>query len=221
MGLLTAAYLFLLGAASGLVVLTLSVYRRISPSWLKRFLLATGLLLISRYVTMAFFTLPDAPQRFWWAHRLWLASTIGLTLPAIFVIDQLLRHPALSPKKLLVWASPLVVINGAVMLFGSFQAVPDPVAGWTLRVGEGWRLVLAVTQGIFVAALLGWCGLLIWKFPSRPVRQALGLLIASYAYLGVDGVLLAVGGWYFRPFLYSELAALLALWYAYDTAVRA
>ena len=43
-------------------------------------------------------------------------------------------------------------------------------------------------------------------------------LVACHVWLAVDGVLLACGQWYFRPYLYSEPAALLAVWYAYDTA---
>lgn len=218
MPLLASCYLFLLGLASGAGLLAITSYRRVSPRWLKWLLILSGLFVISRYLTMALFTSEEAPQRFWALHRCWFATSVGLTLPGVFAIDQLLRHPALSPKKLLYWFSPFLVLYGLVIGFGQFLPVPDRVIGWTPRLAPGWQLLVSLTQATFVLGFIGVGLLLIRKIPSRPIQGALLGLVASYAYLGIDGVLLAMGRWYFRPFLYSEIFALLALWYAYETS---
>ena len=52
-----ALYLFLLGLASGLALLTASAFRKVSPAWVRWLLLACGALVISRYVAMALQTL--------------------------------------------------------------------------------------------------------------------------------------------------------------------
>ena len=65
---------------------------------------------------------------------------------------------------------------------------------------------------------VGLCLLVIRKFPSRAVRLAVLGLVVAHLYLAADGVLLALGRSYFRPYLYSEMVALLALWHAYERA---
>lgn len=212
------AYLFLLGAASGLAVLAISSYRRLSPAWLKWLLVASGVFLVSRYVTMGLFTHPDAPERYWALRRCWYASAIGLTLPSVFAVDQLIRHPAMTPGKLLRWYAPFLAVYAAVMLLGNAQPAADPLIGWVPRLSPAWRLVVSVTQGLFVAGFLAVCGLLARKIPVRRIRMALSVLMAAQAYLALDGLIVAFGGWYPRPFLYSEMAMLLALWYAFETA---
>ena len=217
---LSAAYLFLLGLASGLALLAISAYLRVSPRWLRWLLCATGLFVVSRYITMALFTTDDALARYWMLRQCWFASAIGLTLPGVMAIDQLLRHPAMSPKKLLAWFSPFLAVYLAVILFGSFTPVQDPWLGWAPQLGPGWRMLLSVTQGVFVIGFLSAILVIARKLPVRAVRRALLGLALGFAYLGVDGLILACGGSYFRPFLFSEMLALISLWYAYDTALR-
>ena len=213
-----SAYLFLLGLASGITLLALTAYRRVSPPWLKWLLIASGVFVMSRYVTMALFTSDEAPQRFWALRHCWFATSIGLTLPSVFAIDQLLRHPALSPKKLLCWFAPFLAAYSAVILFGAFSPVPDRVGGWIPRLSSGWQAFVAIVHGTFVIGFLGICGMLMRKIPSRPIRASLLGLAVGQAYLAVDGLLLASGRWYFRPFLYSEMLTLLAIWHAYETS---
>ncbi len=215
---LAGGYLFLLGLASGITLLAMTSYRRISPTWLKWLVMATGLFVFSRYVTLALFTWPDAPQRFSALRHCWLATSVGLTLPSVVAVDQLIRHPAMTPKKLLRWFSPFLAAYAAVILFGRFTAVPDPVAGWTLDLAPGWERLVAVVQSVFVAGFLCIAGMLARKIPVTQIRVALGGLMLAQAYLGLDGILLAMGRWYMRPFLFSEMAALLAIWYALETA---
>lgn len=209
------AYLFLLGLATGITLLTLTAFRRISPAWLKALLIACGALTISRYATMALFSSAERAARFWFLRPCWYATSIGLGLPSVMAIDQLLRHPALSPKKLLVWMSPFLVIDALVMAFGSSE-IPAQAGRVSLR--GGWQPLFAATQAVFLIAFLGICLSLIQKIASRPIRLALAGLAAAHAYLGIDGVLLVLGRWYFHPFLFSEMLTLVAIWYAYETS---
>ncbi len=215
---LTQVYLYLLGLASGLAVLAISAYRRVTPLWLRWLLIASGLLVIGRYATLALFTSPDAPQRFWALRRCYFLSAIGPTLPSVFAVDQLLRHPGMSPKKLLGWFAPFLVGYGFIILCGDVTPAADPVVGWTLHLTTPWRVAAAVIQGGFVVGFIGICVLLMRKVPSRPIRIALLGLALGHGYLALDGLLLSFGAWYFRPFLYSEMVTLLAIWHAYETA---
>lgn len=80
---------------------------------------------------------------------------------------------------------------------------------------------MAGTQAVFVLGFLFLAFTLFRFVPRGPGRRALAALAAAQAWLGIDGVVLALGGSYFRPYLYSEMAALLALWYAYEAATHA
>ena len=182
--------------------------------------MATGLFVISRYGTMLLFTLHDAPRIVWGLRHCWFATSIGLTLPSVMAIDQLVRHPAMSPLKLLRAFAPFLVIYSAVILFGAMTPQPDLVIGWTPQLSRGWQWLLGGVQTVFVVGFVGICLVLMRKLPSSPIRGALLALTLAHLYLGFDGVLLALGKWYFRPFLFSELFALLAIWHAYDTSAR-
>jgi len=212
-------YLFLLGLAFGITVLTIRGYRRVTPRWLRSFLIATGCFVASRYLAMALFTTADAPSRFWAWHYCWFASSIGLTIPSVFAVDQLLRHPAMTPTKLLRWCAPLLVIYTAVIVCGRVSPGQDPL-GWIPRLGGRWQLALNITQAVFVVCFIGICGLFMAKVPSRLIRIALLGLMLAQSYLAVDGIILVLGHWYFRPYLYSEILALLAIWNAYETGAR-
>jgi len=211
-------YLFLLGFASGLAILAISSYRRVSPRWLKWLLVASGLFVIGRYVTMALFTSEEAPQRFWALRHCWYGTSLGLTLPSVFAVDQLIRHPAMTPKKLLIRFAPFLIAYLAVIFFADAQAVPDRVVGWSLKLTPPWRAAVIVVQSVFVLGFVGISLMLMAKLPSWPIRRALLGLVAGHVYLTLDGLIQAFGGWYFRPNLYSEMVTLLALWHAYETA---
>ena len=213
-------YLFLLGMATGLALLTTTSYLGVSPPWLRWMLMASGLFVMSRYVTMALFTADEAPRYFLSLRPCWFATSVGLTLPSVCALDQLVRHPAMTPKKLLVWFSPFLIVYGVVLVFADATPVPDRVVGWMLQLGIGWRILLALVQGVFVLGFIGASLLLMRKIPSQPIRLALIGLVLGQGYLGLDGVLLALGRWYFKPFLYSEMLMLLALWHAYETSAR-
>lgn len=211
-------YLFWLGVAVGVTALAMTAYLAISPRWLRWLLLASGAFVASRYVTMALFATSPEPHALWALRRCWVATSVGLTFPAIVALDQLVRHPAMSPKKLLRWFSPFLACYALVLGFGRFELTADPLVGTSPRLVGGWLWVLAVVQGLFVIGVLALGALLIQKLTSRRIRIALFGLMGAYGYLGLDGLFLALDRWYFRPFLFSEILALIAIWFALETA---
>jgi len=220
MGGLPSVYLFLLGLASGVTLLSLTAYRHLSPRWLKWLLVAVGCYTLSRYITMALFATSPDPQRIGFLRPCYFATSIGLTLPSVFAVDQLLRHPAMSPKKLLGWYSPFLVASLVAILWSSPTFVPDRVMGWTLRLSAGWRWWVSLLHAAFIILFIG-MGLTIFrKVPFAQIRVALLGLMVSQGALGLDGLLVMCGVWYFRPFLYTEMLALIALWYAYESSVE-
>ena len=212
------AYLFLLGLACGVSLLPLSYYAVASPRWLRGLLVFVGALGAGRYLAMAAFAVIDDPQQIWFWHRLWFGSAIGLTVPGIFAVDALIRHPAMTPEKLLRRIAPLLAVYAVLALFAQARAVPDRLMGWHIELMSGWRLFAAVIQAVFVAGMIAMCLLLIRKIPVSSIRGALALLALAYAGLAADGLLLAFGGWYARPFLFTEMLTSLSLYHAFRTA---
>ena len=216
---LTAAwYAFCLGLAAGMTILAATAYAGLSPRWLRWLLLGCAAFQASRYATMLVFATAPDPEAVWWLRRCWLASAIALTLPGVIAADQLVRHPAMTPKKLLQRFSPFLAAYAVVLLFGRFELAPDPVAGAYPKL-YGWaRIVITVTQSAFVLGFCWIAGQLVRRLPSPSIRRALLGLMLAYAWLGVDGVLVSLGRWYVRPFLFSEMATLAAIWFALHTA---
>jgi hypothetical protein len=213
-----SAYLFLLGLACGLTLLTLSAFRHLSPGWPKWLMVAGSLFVLSRYLALLLFTIPDAPQRFWGFRHCWFATSLVFPLQSAFAVDQLVRHPAMTPKKLLKWLAPFLASYTAVILFARMEASPDLILGWTIHLSSGWQRLLSITHTLFLAGLL-WMGFtIIRQIPSSAVRWAVIGLMAGFLYLGADGLILATGHWYFRPYLFSEMLVLVALWHAFETA---
>jgi hypothetical protein len=212
------AYLFLLGLACGSALLALTAYRHLSPAWVKWTLVACALCAIGRHITLALFATADDPQRFWALRRFTLATTVGLTLPTVFALDQLLRHPAVSPRKLLVWSSPWLCGYAIIILFGRFTGALHPATGWLVQPDMAWRWVIAVLQAGFAVALSMVGVKLLQRVPVPRIRLAIcGLLLGQLA-LAFDCVVLAMGAWYAYPLLYSEMLTLAAIWYALDVS---
>jgi hypothetical protein len=124
----------------------------------------------------------------------------------------------MTPRTLLIRFSPFLVGYGLVLLCARGTLIPDRVIGWAFALTPPWRMFLSMIHLIFIIGFIGLCVLLIWKLPSRPIRFALCGLVLGHAYLGLDGLILTMGGWYFRPYLYSEMLTLLAIWHAYETS---
>lgn len=139
MGPLARPYLFLLGLAAGLTILTATAYRRTSPAWLRGMLLACAALMLGRYVALAAHTSPDAAERFEVLRRFWFASVIGLTLPSVFAVDQLVKHPAMTPMRLLRWCAPFLAASAAILLLAPLRLMPDSVGAWAVHLEAPWR----------------------------------------------------------------------------------
>ncbi|HAM40971.1 MAG: hypothetical protein A3I71_00445 [Omnitrophica WOR_2 bacterium RIFCSPLOWO2_02_FULL_63_16] len=166
-----------------MAILTITAYRRVSPRWLRALLVVSGLLLLSRYIALASFT-PEESWVRWWR----FVRGVGLTLPGIFAVDQLVRHPAITPKTLLRWYSPWAIAYGVALL-----------TPW-------WQGSTSVLIGLFTLALLWICCLIIRKLPDRRVRIALaGLCLAC--------LLMSFSDW-----LFAEMLVLLAIWNAFETS---
>ncbi len=193
------AHLFLLGLASGLTLLAISAYRHASPAWLKWLLIISGILLISRYVVSAQATTTSNKEslQLWIVQYCWISRFIGLTLPAIFAVDQIIRHPAMTPQKLLQWYAPFLIAAGVALALGN--------------------VALVVVQIVFFIGLVGVCLMLMRKIPSPPIQRALLGLALAYGCLGVDALAVILDR-YRTLFFSSEMVALLALWYAYETS---
>ena len=211
-------YLFLLGLAAGLTLLAMTAYLTVSPPWLRWLLVLTGVLVMGRYCTMALFALYQDPQPVWGLRRYWLGTSIGLTLPTVVALDQLVRHPAMTPRKLLTWFAPFLAAYLLILLFGAFQPTFDPVIGWRPVLTGPWPWILAGVQTVFVGIFLWLSSLVMRRLPFPKVRLAIAVLMASQVYLALDGYLILLHVQYFRPFLFSEMTALAAIWFALQTA---
>jgi hypothetical protein len=211
-------YLAALGLAAGLAVLAITAYTAVGPSWLRWSLIASGALAIGRYATMTAFATSAAPEQLAGLQRFWFGTSIGLTWPTAVAMDQLVRHPAMTPKKLFTFYAPFLAVYLAVLAAGTLVQQTDPIVAVSPEL-VGWgRGLIIVAQSAFVGLVLWMGGRLVRKLPAGRTRLAVALLMAAHAYLGLDGVVLALGGWYVRPFLYSEMLALAAIWFALDTA---
>lgn len=213
-----AGYLFLLGLAAGIAILTITGYFRMSPPWVRWLLTACGAFVMFRYVAMfVYATMPD-PGQAGWVRHCWYATSLALPLQTAFATDQLIRHPAMTPRKLLTWCAPFVLLYAAVILFGRSVPVPDRIVGWTLRLAQPWQSLLSLTHVAFVVGYVGIAALLFRKIPVAAIRAELGILMLAQLLLAADGLVLAFGGWYFRPYLFTEMFALVAVWHAHRTA---
>lgn len=186
---------FFFGLGVGLILLLSSALRAVSPRWLRLFLIGC--------------LLPQAAGYLFHIPHLFMPASAGLLLCSIFAVDQLIRHPAMSAKKLLVWCSPVLVFTAATCL-ALWLAAQWISPWWQARLTES----VVVLGG---AGFIGWVCLLLAKVPSAAMRRALIMLAAAHA--------LQAGAVFFFAWttgrlvtLHADLALLLALWHAYDTA---
>ena len=159
-------YLFLLGVAGGIALLPLTAYRRVSPRWLRWLLRAFSVSLIGCYGSTAAFEATQWKTVTEWALRsIWLVHTLGFLLPSVFAVDQLVRHPAMSPRRLLLWSTPVIIACGLIVMM------------------PRWHQSRIIDAGISIG-FIGLCGLILRKFPSFPGRKALLTLTAGQALVG-------------------------------------
>lgn len=216
---LNGNYLFLLGLACGVTFLPVSAYLRVSPQRVRWLLVMSGILIVTRYVALANAAM-DRSASLESAARFWFGSMAGFTLPSVFAVDALIRHPAMTPKKLLRGFSPFLAAYAALFFLAQGAEVTRP-DGTAFALNPFWRMVAVAVQAVFALGFVGLCLLLIQKIPVPSVRGALFLLVIVHAYLGVVSALIAIRGWeLLSPFVLPEMFTLVAIWYAFQTAAR-
>jgi hypothetical protein len=186
--------IFCVGFACGIALLAITAYRHVSPVWLRVLLMATGLLMMGRYAVLAEFAgALSGRQWFLW----WSCGYIAMAFAAVFAVDQLLRHPAMTPRKLMLGFLPfLLAYMGFILL--------------------DHDLLVKVAQGFFSVLFVGGCGFFIRKIPVLPIRIALGLLALAFGLLGMSALMPGGMGWSFEV---PEIFTLFCLWYAFETAL--
>lgn len=186
------------------MVLAISGYRHASPAWLRWLLIGSGTLLVGRYTAMAV-ELSNFQVQHWIFDCRWIARFVGLTLPAVFAVDQLIRHPAITPKKLL---------RGYAVLLSIY------LAAYGLRAMPGAEAIFFSIEFAFPFVIAGLCLMLMRNIPSPPIRRVLLILTLTYVCLGVTTPF----AWYYErsedlyEFVFAEMIGLVALWHAFETA---
>ena len=149
-----APHAFVLGIACGLALLVITAFRPLSPAWLKLLLIACGLTLMARYLLIAF-PREEIPARVLDGLRL-----TGLWLPYAFGLDQLIRHPAMTPKKLLRWCLPVLLLPFLLPVAWVECAAGLALAGLTvlllLKLPALRRGLAAFLAGALCFSLAGW-----------------------------------------------------------------
>jgi hypothetical protein len=217
---LGSGYLFLLGLACGIACLAITSYVRLSPRWLRWMLMASGLCLVARYVSLAYAAIgapwPEAPFL-----RAWLGSDIGFTLPSVFAVDALIRHPAMTPRKLLARFSPFLALYAALAVAARGSVLFNRQLGWGFALTPPWLILAAALQAGFLVAFAGVSFVLIRKLPVPAIRAALLILVVSHGYRQSLSLAMAMKGWWLSAeLLLPEMLTLLAIWYAFQTATR-
>ena len=212
-------YCFFLGLSIGISLLTMTSYRRVSPTWLRWLLIVSGILLIAHQLTLALVINSSSSDHLWALRVLWYLMPMALLFPGIMAIDQLLRHPAMSPKRLLQWLLPFFGADIALMALARLTVVPDPTVGWMPVLAKGWAISSLTLHEAMLAAAVVACLYLIGKPLPHAMRQALWGLTIGLIALGLAIILLTVTRhWLILPL--SELPMLFALWCAYETSAE-
>ena len=212
------AYGFLLGLSTGVTLLTTTSYRRVSPAWLKWLLIISGMLLIVHELTLTLLISSISIDHLWALRFIWYLMPMALLFPGVMAIDQLLRHPAMSPNMLLRWLAPFLGADLLIISLARLTVAPNLVVGWMPVLERGWAMLsLLLHEALLLAAVVG-CFFLIRKPLPRAMRQALCGLVVGFAALGLAVVFLLTQKW--LSLLLSELPMLFALWYAYETSTE-
>lgn len=204
---MTPAAGFLAGLGCGFTLLVASALRPVSPRWLRVLLLCLMLVQAAWYLLSLL-----ASPAVWlpWSEPLWLLTATGLLVSSVFAIDQLLRHPAMSPRRLLRWCSPLLIV----------AIVAAPLLRYPPLIPFLGRALLYL--GVYMLGSLGfsiWMLVLFPKIPSRVMRGAVCLLAAAHA-MRAGEILYGLWRVGIPAIVHADLFLLMSLWYAYDLAYR-
>ena len=132
---------------------------------------------------------------------MWLAGLIGLTWPVMAAVDQLVRHPAMTPKKLALWYAPFLVCSLVAIVGGMARAVGCLLAG-------------------FSAVLMVVAGAMWRRLPPGAVKSALAMLMVAAVACAAEGVARAIdpSG---LPWMWPEALVMTGVWRSFRAASRA
>ena len=191
---------FFLGLAAGLSAFLVSEYLALSPRWFRWVVTLSSLGVISRHVLLAMIAIAPPATLGWGARLIDAWASVGLTLPCAVAIDQMVRHPAMTPKKVLTAYAPV-----AAALLVTF-------------ITGGNRALLAVIHGAFALAAVWFGALLIRKLPGTSVRLALAGLAAAQVVLAGRQLAAVFAALDLRLGLGTDLLVLGSIWAALKTA---
>ena len=157
----------------------------------------------------------------WWTIRsVWCVHLVALTWPAVVAADQLIRHPAVTPRALVRWYVPMAMAGLGVIVLGQIGLVPESGVGMRLALLGAWARAAGLLLGSFSIILIVVGGMVWRRLLPGPVKTSLSALLAAYALVGLEGVVQLVRPSP-APWLWPEMIAFLALWNAFQTAQRA
>ncbi len=160
--------LFFLGLAAGIALLPTTAYRHVSPNWLRWLLIATGLGMTARYAVTGQLAGAGTAVPPHLLRADWLVVFLDVTLPGVFAMDQLVRHPAITPRRLLTWYAPCLALAAAAAVLGP----PFP----------------SLVSAAFAVGFAAIACILMRKLPGWTVRLALLALAAGMALVAIGGL---------------------------------
>lgn len=183
---------FLLGWAVGASALLFSEYLALSPRWFRWVIAAAGFGVVLRYWLLALTAITPVPLAAWMIDGVDVWAAVSLTFPCAVALDQLVRHPAMTPKKLLRSYAPVA-------------------AAWMVAVIVN-RLAVAIVHTAF-ALLVVWMGAqLIRKLPLHKIQLSVAGLAAAQLLLAAQRLAGSQAVLDIRVLLASECVVLGSIW---------
>lgn len=209
---------FLLGLSTGVSALWFSEYLLLSPGWFRWVLVVSGIGVMSRYLLLFLTMISWVPWPGGVIRLIEVWAAIGLTLPCAVALDQLVRHPAMTPKKLLLRYAPMAAAFAPLLILGHASRWPDPVLGAIVGLSGSDAKALAILHGAFALITVWIVALLIRKLPGLPLRRAFTALAATQVLLTAQRLAGSLTWLDVRLVLAAEAAVLAAIWAALKTS---
>ena len=154
---------YMLGLVTGTALFPVWTFGRVSPSWMRGLILGCQLVIAAHYCLLGQMP-PAGPDDLQWFRPVWLAQGAQVIVSAV-VLDQLIRHPAMSPRRLLLAAGPFAAVPVLAAIIGP--------GAWTAWGTEG-----ALTAFHLLYAAVG--GFLLLKIRMRRLQGMLALLLIAH-----------------------------------------
>ena len=186
---------FLLGFSVGVCLLPLAASHRASPTWIRGVVAGVTLFIMARYLAIAAdLTAPG------WSLPLLAFPTAGTAFVGVLAVDQLIRHPAMSPRRLVAWCALALAAHLALL------------AG-------GWRWAALALLLAFSGACGGASLVFARAIPDRRIRAAL-LGVGGAQVVVIAASLLVLKHGQLAPTLIAAMVANLAAWQALESSGR-